>query len=50
VKASFRINRSIGGRRCNVASASARGVAAVRATACTRIAAVAGAVEPAVTG
>jgi uncharacterized repeat protein (TIGR01451 family) len=50
VKASFRIDRSIGGRRCNVASASARGVAAVRATACTRIAAVAGAVEPAVTG
>jgi uncharacterized repeat protein (TIGR01451 family) len=50
VKATFRIDRSIGGRRCNVASASARGVAAVRATACTRIAAVSGAVEPAVTG
>jgi uncharacterized repeat protein (TIGR01451 family) len=45
-----RIDRSIGGRRCNVATAGARGVATVRDTACTRIAAVAGAVEPAVTG
>jgi uncharacterized repeat protein (TIGR01451 family) len=50
VKASFRIDRTIGGRRCNVAAASARGVAVVRDTACTRIAAVAGTVEPAVTG
>jgi large repetitive protein len=50
VKASFRIDRTIGGRRCNVAAASAAGVAVVRDTACTRIAAVAGAVEPAVTG
>jgi uncharacterized repeat protein (TIGR01451 family) len=45
-----RIDRAIGGRRCNVATAGASGVATVRDTACTRIAAVAGAVEPAVTG
>lgn len=50
VKASFRINRSVGGRRCNVATAAASGVASVRDTACTRIAAVAGAIQPAVTG
>jgi uncharacterized repeat protein (TIGR01451 family) len=50
VKAKFRIDRSIGGRRCNVATAAASGVSTVRDTACTRIAAVAGAVQPAVTG
>jgi uncharacterized repeat protein (TIGR01451 family) len=50
VKAKFRIDRSIGGRRCNTATAAASGVATVRDTACTRIAAVAGAVQPAVTG
>jgi uncharacterized repeat protein (TIGR01451 family) len=50
VKATFRINRSVGGRRCNVATAAASGVVTVRDTACTRIAAVAGAIQPAVTG
>lgn len=45
-----RIARSVSGRRCNTALASARGVATVRSLACTRIAAVAGAVDPAVTG
>jgi uncharacterized repeat protein (TIGR01451 family) len=45
-----RIGRSVAGRRCNLALASARGVATVRDTACTRVAAVAGAVQPAVTG
>lgn len=50
VKAGFRVNRSVGGRRCNVATAAASGVATVRDTACTRIAAVAGAIQPAVTG
>ena len=46
----FRIARSVAGRRCNVALASAPGVATVRDTVCTRIAAVARAVQPAVTG
>ena len=46
----FRIGRFVVGRRCNVALASASGATTVRDSACTRVAAVAGAVQPAVTG
>jgi uncharacterized repeat protein (TIGR01451 family) len=46
----LRIDRSVGGRRCNQAVATAGNAKTVRDTQCTRIAAVAGAVEPGVTG
>jgi uncharacterized repeat protein (TIGR01451 family) len=45
-----RLSRDLSGRRCNVALAAAANAARVRDVACTRIAAVAGAIAPAVTG
>lgn len=45
-----RIDGSVGGHRCNTAVATASNAGTARGIACTRIRAVAGAVEPAVTG
>lgn len=50
VSVSLRIDRSIGGRRCNTATATASNAGTARDSACTRIRAVAGVVAPAVTG
>jgi uncharacterized repeat protein (TIGR01451 family) len=50
VRASFLIDRSVVGRRCNVAVVTASGLADVRDNACTRVAGVAGVVEPPVAG
>lgn len=50
VTVKVRIDRSVGGRRCNTAVATASNAGTARGIACTRIRAVAGAVEPAVTG
>jgi uncharacterized repeat protein (TIGR01451 family) len=50
VSVKFRVDRNVGGRRCNRAVATAGNAGTARASQCTRIAAVAGAVEPAVTG
>ncbi|MEW6582547.1 MAG: DUF11 domain-containing protein, partial [Actinomycetota bacterium] len=49
VRVTLRIGRSISGRRCNVATATASNAAGARGTRCTRIAAIAGALQPAVT-
>lgn len=49
-KVKVRIDSSIGGRRCNTAVATASNAGTARGIACTRIRAVAGAIEPAVTG
>lgn len=46
----LRIDRNVGGRRCNKAVATAGNATTVRDSQCTRIAAVAGALQPAVTG
>lgn len=46
----FRIDRNVGGRRCNQAVATAGNATTVRDAQCTRIAAVVGALQPAVTG
>lgn len=50
VTVKVRIDRTVGGRRCNTASASASNAGTVRKASCVRIRAVAGAVAPAVTG
>lgn len=50
VAVKMRIDASVGGRRCNRAVATASNAVTMRDTQCTRIAAVAGAVEPGVTG
>jgi uncharacterized repeat protein (TIGR01451 family) len=50
VSVKLRIDRSVGGRRCNSAVATAGNANTVRDAQCTRIAAVAGALQPAVTG
>jgi uncharacterized repeat protein (TIGR01451 family) len=50
IRIRFRIDRNASGRRCNTGTALARNAGTVTDRACTRIAAVAGAVQPAVTG
>lgn len=50
VTVKLRIDRSIGGRRCNTASATASNAGTARDTTCVRVAAVAGQVAPPVTG
>lgn len=50
VTVKVRIDRTVGGRRCNTALASASNAGPVRKLSCVRIRAVAGAVAPAVTG
>jgi uncharacterized repeat protein (TIGR01451 family) len=50
VRVAFRIDRSVVGRRCNIAVVTSSGLADVRDNACTRVAGVAGVVEPPVAG
>ena len=50
VSVSIRLARTVSGRRSNVATATASNASTARGQQCTRIAAIAGALDPAVTG
>lgn len=50
VTVTLRTDRSIGGKRCNTATATATNAGSVRDSSCVRVRAVAGAVRPPVTG